>query len=488
MYDRYEKHFYYIGRWNISLARKAINITDGSRSITSTILLLAWPVFLEQIFTTLISYADTAMVGSMGAVATASVSISNSPIFLLNGIIMALGVGITSLVARSVGQNNTEQVKSIIRHSILAVIFIGIPITVIIIALHRAIPLWMGAEPDVLELASRYNLIVGFGRFFNITAMTLNSAYRGYGDTKTPLIVNSLMNIVNVILNFLLIYPIRKISVLGLSFTMWGAGLGVEGAAIATSIGMATSGLLALWVAFFRKNEYRINFKDSWSIDMPLTKQIFSISFPAMLERIFMSSSGILTSSTIATLGTVVVAANSLQLTAESMSYMPAFAFQTAIVTLVGQSLGAKKPDLAVKFIHRTLLMGISLMVLTNIGLFTLRRQLIGLFTSDEAVIAMGAECLKVVAFMQVPQVISWTFSGVLRGAGDTKYSFYVTAGTEWGIRTLFTVLVIRLFHLGLVQVQIVILVEQIVRMCLYFLRYKSGKWQEVFEKQNAQI
>lgn len=468
------------------MAKKAINITDGSRSITATILLIAWPVFVEQVFTTLISYADTAMVGSMGAVATASVSISNSPIFLLNGIIMALGVGITSLVARAVGQNDTEKVKSLIRHAILAIIYIGIPITAIVVLLHRLIPQWMGAEPDVLELASQYNLIVGFGRFFNITAMTLNSAYRGYGDTKTPLVVNSLMNIVNVILNFLLIYPIRQITVLGHSFTMWGAGLGVAGAAIATSIGMAAAGLTALWVAFFRKNEYKISFKGSWRIDKKLTGQIFKISFPAMLERLFMSSSGILTSSTIATLGTVVVAANSLQLTAESMSYMPAFAFQTAIVTLVGQSLGAKKPDLAHKFIHKTILMGTILMVMTNIGLYVLRRQLIGIFTSDQAVIAIGAECLKVVAFMQVPQVISWTFAGVLRGSGDTKYSFYVTAGTEWGIRTLFTMLTIRVFHMGLVEVQYVILVQQITRMILYYLRYKSGKWQEVFEKQNA--
>lgn len=468
------------------MAKKAINITDGSRSVTATILLLAWPVFVEQIFTTLISYADTAMVGSMGAVATASVSISNSPIFLLNGIIMALGVGITSLVARAVGQNDTEKVKSLIRHAILAIIYIGIPITAIVVLLHRLIPQWMGAEPDVLELASQYNLIVGFGRFFNITAMTLNSAYRGYGDTKTPLVVNSLMNIVNVILNFLLIYPIRQITVLGHSFTMWGAGLGVAGAAIATSIGMAAAGLTALWVAFFRKNEFRISFKGSWRIDKKLTGQIFKISFPAMLERLFMSSSGILTSSTIATLGTVVVAANSLQLTAESMSYMPAFAFQTAIVTLVGQSLGAKKPDLAHKFIHKTILMGTILMVMTNVGLYVLRRQLIGIFTSDQAVIAIGAECLKVVAFMQVPQVISWTFAGVLRGSGDTKYSFYVTAGTEWGIRTLFTMLTIRVFHMGLVEVQYVILVQQITRMILYYLRYKSGKWQEVFEKQNA--
>lgn len=466
------------------MARKNGIVLDDSRSITKTILLLAWPVFVEQIFTTVISYADTAMVGFLGKAATASVSISNSPIFLLNGIIMALGVGITSLVARAVGQGDPEQVKSLIRHAIIAVFVIGIPITAIIIALHRLIPLWMGAEPDVLELAATYNLIVGFGRFFNIAAMTLNSAFRGYGDTKTPLVLNSLMNIVNVILNFLLINPVREITVLGLTFTMWGAGLGVKGAAIATAIGMATSGILAMYVVFFRDNEYRISLKDSWKIDITLTKRIFRISIPAMLERIFMSSSGILTSSSIATLGTAVVAANSLQLTAESLSYMPAFAFQTAIVTLVGQSLGAKRLDLAKEFIKKTLAIGVSLMVATTFALYIFGAQLISIFTPDQEVIEIGAKCLKVVAFMQVPQVVGWIFSGVLRGAGDTKFSFYITAGTQWIIRTLFTILVIRVFHMELFHVQFVILIEIIVRTLLLYLRYKSGKWHEIFDTQ----
>ncbi len=465
------------------MAKKNIDITDESRSVTKTIILLAWPVLVEQVFTTLVSYADTAMVGSMGAGATAAVSISNSPIFLLNGIIMALGVGITSLVARAVGAGDREKVKRLMRHALLAILYIGVPICIVIAALSRQIPLWMGADPEILDTAAQYNLIVAAGRIFMVTSMMLNSAFRGYGDTKTPLVVNSAMNIVNVIFNFFLIYPTRQLDLFGLKFTMWGAGLGVAGAAIATAIGMAVAGLATLWVAFFRKNEYQIDLHGSWKIDWPMTKQIFSISFPAMLERIFMSSSGIFTTSSIATLGTVNVAANSLCLTAESMSYMPAFAFQTAITTLVGQSLGAKKPDLAVRFIHKTLLLGCILMVFTNIGLFLLSTQLIGLFTPDADVIALGARCLRLVAFMQVPQVVSWTFSGVLRGAGDTKYNFYITAATNWAIRTLFSVLAIRVWGLGLFEVQIVIFIEILTRMGLLYLRYRTGKWKTIMQE-----
>jgi len=464
------------------LAQKQNLILDDTANVTKTIILLAWPVFLEQIFTTLVSYADTAMVGSLGAWATASVTISNSPIMLLNGVVMSLGVGITALVARAVGAGEPDTVKKLIRHAILAILGIGVPIWLITMGLYRMIPLWMGAGEDILNTAADYNLFVSFGRIFIITSMMLNSAFRGYGDTKTPLYVNSAMNVVNVIFNFLLIYPTRELHFFGLTFTMWGAGLEVRGAAIATSIGMSVAGLSTLAIAFLRKNDYKIDFSGDWRPDRNLCGQIFKISFPAMLERLFMSSSGVLVSSSIAKLGTVNIAANSLCLTAESMSFMPAFSFQTAITTLVGQSLGAKKPDLAERFVKATLIMGAIVMVFTGTGLFVFSEQLIGIFTRDTEVITLAARCLRLVAFMQVPQVTSWTLAGVLRGAGDTKINFYISASTNWLIRTLFSVLAIRVWHQGLFELQIIILIEILARMGLLFLRYRTGKWKNVLE------
>ena len=462
------------------MAKRSINVTDESNSVFKTIFLLAWPVFLEQIFTTLVGYADTAMVGSMGAAATASVSISQPPIMLLNGIIMALGVGITTLVARAAGAGNTEHVKKLMHHAVLLIVFLGFPISALTISLHRLIPMWMGAEEDVLELASVYNLIVCCGRVFMVVSMTLNSALRGYGDTKTPLIGNTVMNVINVVLNFLLIYPTRDVLFLGMQLRFRGAGMGVTGAAIASAVGMAASGLYTLWVAFFRKGEYRIDIRGGWKLDPALTRQIFAISLPAMLERLFMSMAGIFTSRSIASLGTVNVAANSLCLTAESISFMPAFAFQTAITTLVGQSLGAKKPELAQRFVRTTLLTGTAVMICTGTGLFLLSRQIIGIFTPDRLVIELAALCLRVTAFMQVPQVLAWTISGVLRGAGDTKINFYITAVTTWLIRTVWSVVLIRVFHFGLVATMYVTLAEIIVRLALLWSRYRSGAWKTV--------
>ena len=464
------------------MAIKSINVTDESKGVYQTIFLLAWPVFLEQILTTLVSYADTAMVGSMGAWATASVSISQTPIMLLNSVVMSLGVGITALVARSAGAGDKALVRKLMHHAIMAIVLLGMPISILTICLHRVIPIWMGAAPEILDTAAQYNLIVSFGRIFIVISMMLSAAFRGYGDTKTPLIGNVMMNVINVIFNFLLIYPTRDITVFGWTFTMWGAGLEVAGAAIATSIGMPVAGLFSLWVAFCRKGEYTISVRGGWKIDWTLTKQIFSISFPAMLERIFMSSASIFTARSINSLGTVTVAANTLALTAESLSFMPAFVFQTAVTTLVGQSLGARKLSLAERVVHATMICGVVVMAFTGTGLFVFSRQLIGLFTPDQDVIALASKCLKVTACLQIPQVLAWIFSGVLRGAGDTKWNFYITAATQWLVRTLGVVLVIRAFHLGLYEAEFVILAEVVIRMGLLYWRYRTGKWKHVLK------
>ena len=172
-------------------SKKPLNVTDESRSVPMTIFLLAWPVFVEQIFTTLVSFADTAMVGALGKEATAAISISNSPIFLLNGVIMSLGIGITTMIGHAVGAGDEARAKTLMRHAFLVLLYVGIPITAVVAALSRMIPLWMGAGPDIIDAATDYNLIVAAGRIFMLASMVLNSAFRGYGDTKTPVTICS---------------------------------------------------------------------------------------------------------------------------------------------------------------------------------------------------------------------------------------------------------------------------------------------------------
>ena len=468
--------------------KSAFDINDTTKSPARLIFVLAWPVFLEQIFTTLVSFADTAMVGALGKNATASVSISNSPIFLLNGVIMALGVGITTLVAQATGAGETALVKKLIRHAIMIIVYLGIPITAAVAILHRAIPQWMGADPEILDTAAQYNLIVSAGRLFALMSMTLNSVFRGYGDTRTPLKANLAMNIINIIGNYFLINPVHEVVLFDrIRFMMPGAGWGVAGAAAATAISMFVGGMFTLLVAFFRKNGFEISLKESFRIDWKLMRKITRISFPAMLERIFMSSSGIFVTRAVATLGTVSIAANSLALTAESMSFMPGFAFQMAATTLVGQCIGANRIDRAREFTRTTCLIASIVMLFTGAALFIFSVQLISIFTPDPEVIEVASEYLRVIGFLQIPQVLCWVLSGALRGAGDTKFNFYVTAGTNWGIRTLFSIIAIRVFGMGLTAFAYICIIEALVRLALLVIRYRRGKWIEIGLRMNAE-
>ena len=151
-----------------------IDITDERISPIKVILWLAWPLFVEQILATLVSYADTAMVGALGPWATASVSISNSFVFLINGAVMALGVGLTAYVARMCGAKNYEAAKAYIRHALIILVIVGLPVSMVTLVLHKQIPMWMGAEADIMGPAANYVLITSIFRIFSMAIMMLS--------------------------------------------------------------------------------------------------------------------------------------------------------------------------------------------------------------------------------------------------------------------------------------------------------------------------
>ncbi len=464
------------------MARKELDLTNENISPIKIILLLSWPLFLEQILSTFVSFADTAMVGALGVTATASVSISNSFVFLLNGVIMALGTGLTAYVARSVGARDYEASKAYIRHAILLLLSVGLPIALITCLLHRQIPAWMGAAPEIMEDASRYLLITSSFRIFIMAIMVLGSVFRGRGDTKTPLRINIFVNIFNIVGNYLLINDPHPVNLFGTTFRMWGAGLHVAGAAISTGISWFIGGTALAVMLFVKDDPSRISLHDSFKPDFALLKRVVNLSIPAMLERFCMSASGIVVTKSIASLGTVVVAANSVYGTAESISFMPAFAFATAVTTLVGQALGAKKPELAVRYTNFTNALGAAFMVFAGVMLYVFAEPLVRIITQDEAAVALAKECLRIVAFIQPVQTIAWIYAGALRGAGDTKWPFYITAICNWGIRTLGAYLCIRVFHLGLPQAVICMCTDNFVRMIWMGVHFHKGKWKTAIQ------
>ncbi len=461
------------------MSKRSFSIVDESANPWKIIILLAWPIFLEQILVSLVQAVDTAMVGSLGANATASIAISQSPNMMINGVIMAMGVGFTSLVARSVGAGDKERAKSLIRQAILLVFAIGLPLAVVCFCLARHIPMWMGGAEDILDTAATYNRIFACGVLFRGMTMVLTAIYRGFGDSKTPMKINIAVNLLNVVGNFLMIYPTRQLSVFGFEFTMFGFGWGVAGAATSTALSTILGALVLLGVTFFRKSDLQISFRDDFRPNWKEISRVFKISFPAMCERFVMSGASVIVASTVASLGTVAVASQNLAGTAESLSFMPGFAFGTAATTLFGQSIGAKRPELGKKYVSYTIRLGAVVMFIMTLVMFFGSRVIMSIFTPDEAVIEMGSVLVKILAIIQVPQMIAMVYSGALKGAGDTKSPFLVALFSMWGVRVLGVTICVRLLGMGMTALCTCMCTDNVVRFILFSTIYRREKWRK---------
>ena len=194
----------------------------SGKSHLGILMMLAWPAILEQLLLTLVRYVDTAMVGSLGANATAAVAINASPTWLISSILSAIGVGYSVQVAHSIGAKDKQATARIVRQALLAVLFMGISIMLICLLIAPHLPKWMGAQPDVLPDAVRYLQIYVLSLPFQCGSYTFSAVLRCMGDTKTPLILNTAANLLNVVLNFFLIFPTRPTELFGMSFTVPG--------------------------------------------------------------------------------------------------------------------------------------------------------------------------------------------------------------------------------------------------------------------------
>lgn len=459
---------------------KNLSLADDPRKPWITILTLAWPILVEQFLTSLSQAVDTAMVGSLGAVATTAVSINQTPNFLVNSVIMALGVGFTSLISRSIGAGKLDRARSLVRQAILLVTAWGIPMTILMQLLARAIPTWMGGASEILDTAETYNRIFGASIYFRCMTMILTSIYRGYGNTRTPMKVNIAINLLNLVGNYLMIFPTREITVFGMTFSMFGFGWGVAGAALSTSLSAILGSLVLLIRCFTVKNEMRISLKDGFKPNKEELKDVITLSVPTMLQNFVMSAAGIIVTSSVATLGTVAVAAQSLSNTAESLSFMPGVAFSGAVTTLYGQCIGAKRPDKAHQYLMSILKIGAGFMVFMTLLLFFGSTAIMGLFTPDPEVIRHGSVLLKILASIQITQTITFCINGALQGAGDTKTPLYIAAISMWGIRILGVLLCVRVLGMGLYSVCVCMCVDNFTRFVLASLAYKKGKWKKI--------
>ncbi len=480
---------------------KKENIILEGRSPIVTILTLAWPTILEQIMLTLVSYVDTAMVGSIGPTASAAVGINSSVSWLLNGLLTALSVGFSAIIARFIGAGDFSKAKHAIRQAITVCLMVSLFLSLVMLGLSPYIPQWLGAEPQVLPQAKAYLYIISASLMFRCLGVIVNSIIRCSGDMRTPMLVNIVVNVVNVIGNYLFIFETHEVSLLGgrfsrglasgnlftktlaildKPFTVWGAGMGVAGAALATSVSFVVGAALITFALFARDSNIRMSIKGDYSFDKTLLKDVFKIALPSAFERMVISSGQLAITVIVAGLGTYQLAAHYIAITAESISYLPAFGFSIAATTLIGQSLGAKRPDLAKSYARQIVILSVISMSFTAIALFFLAERLMMIFTTSPEVINYGMMCLKIIAFAQPFFAVSISVSGIFNGAGYTRYNLLVSLLSMWLVRILMSFIFVKLLGFELFAVWIVMCADFFCRSVLFVGRLITGKWTKV--------
>ncbi len=439
---------------------------------------LAWPCILENLSATLVSLVDTAMVGSLGALATAAVSTCASPSWLINGIVQAIGVGGTALVARSIGAGERLDAEHTAEQVFRVALFFSAFLMGLVLLIAPLVPVIMRAKAEVHEEATAYMRIVASCYIFHYTGMTMSALLRGAGDTKTPMIAGLMANVINTIGNFLLIYSPRNITVFGLTFPMWGAGWGVRGAAIASAIGMGIAGLY-LCLHMYNKDSVlkaRLNFKAP--MDFSVLQRVVRIGTPAALERMVINFGQMIFAGMINAVGTAESAAYMIAINVEGLGYMPAYGFSAAATSLVGQRLGADEPDEAERLGKRCVYMSLLLLSIVGILMWLGSGWLARLFSPDADVVRVASVFIAICAVEQPFNAFSIVVSGALRGAGDTMRPFLYGLVTMWSIRILGAVILSDVLHLGVYSILWAMVADLAVRGALLHLRFLNGKWK----------
>lgn len=442
-----------------------------------TIFALAWPTMLEQLMQTAVQYIDTAMVGSLGTQATAAVGATSTVNWLIGSTISAVGVGFLAYVSRACGAGDVKRAGRASSQAVLAVLFCGILFTAITLGLSNLVPVWMQVDPSIQTLASQYFFILYTPMIARAAMIIFGTLLRAAGDTKTPMHVGILVNGINVVLNFLLIYPTRKI----MGITILGAGMGVVGAAIASAISFVAGGI-CITAALWRHpviSPRGQSLKPDWQVLKPCLK----VALPNALQRFGTSLGYVAFASMINSLGDVATAAHTIANTVESAFYIPGYGMQTAAATLAGNALGAKDERRVRRLAQMIIVIETVLMVLSGSMLFVFAPQMMTLFSRDAMVISLGAIVLRMVAVSEPFYGVSIIIEGMMQGMGNTVLPFIFGISGMWGIRIVGTFVCTQLLGMGLISAWACMIAHNMLLFVMFLICYLTGKWNPMHKK-----
>ena len=422
---------------------------------------LSIPSILAQLSATVMFFIDAAMVGHLGAKASAAIGIVETTGWLLGGLSSAANMGFSVQVAHAIGANDFVRARQVLRQSLVCGIIWALSITAIAISISSPLPYWLGGSAEIAHDATLYFAIFSaFGIFFQMEGLA-GSMLKCSGNMKIPSALNILMCLMDVVFNYIFIYILE---------------MGVAGAAIGTGLAMVITALLMLYFLLYRSDILKLKGRPgSFRPKSDVVSNAFRIGGPMGLQHILMGSAQVVSTVIVAPLGTVAIAAHSLAITVESLCYMPGFGIAEAATTLVGQSFGARKRQLTQSFANMSTGSGMIVMTLMGILMYVFAPELMALMTPVDEIIGIGAQCLRIEAFAEPMFAAAIVCNGVFIGAGDTLRPAIMSLLSMWGVRLTLAALLATTY--GLPGVWVAMAIELTFRGFIFLVRQLRGGW-----------
>ena len=453
----------------LSYIREGRTMTRGEK--LRLIVSLSVPSILAQISATVMFFIDAAMVGHLGERATAAIGLVETTTWLMGGLSMAASLGFSVQVAHFIGANDFEAAQRVLRQSLVCCFLWSLLLSLTCVAIHTPLPYWLGGSQEIASDASLYFLIIGIaGMLFQMEGLA-GSMLKCSGNMKIPSALNILMCVLDVIFNYGLIYLL---------------GMGVAGAALGTALAeLVTAALMLyflLWrsdmLGIFKGKWQELRGKNTWVAFQPkadTVKTAFKIGAPMGLQHLLMGGAQIVSTTIVAPLGTIAIAANSLAITVESLCYMPGYGIAEAATTLVGQGIGAGQKALTRSFAYMSVGLGIAVMTVMGILMFIFAPEFMGVLTPIDAIVSQGTQALRIEAFAEPMFAAMIVANGVFIGAGDTLVPAIMSLTSMWGVRLTLAAWMAPRY--GLKGVWTAMAIDLTFRGIIFLVRLFQGKW-----------
>lgn len=448
------------------------NVYD-SKIIRKQILFLIIPVMLENIFQMSAGLISSAMIGRLDPALISAQGVSSRITGILWALFKGIGVGATVVMAKSKGEGDFAKSKRIFEQTVITGCLIALLFILIFIFFSADILLFFTDNNEILTNAQQYVKIVIFTAPFLMIMAAVTGAFQANGNTKTPMYIAIIMNIINVTIGYALIYGkfgLPKLSLFG--------------AAIALLISQACGALLGIYLLYNKKHGLfsTVISKNFFKLDLVTLKSVYSLGIPAAFEHMFWQFSAIIMSKAILTYGEVTFAAYQLGLQAELMSEMPAVGVGIAATSMTANAIGKKDGALLKIYTKQLITTSTAISLFSSILIIVFPGVFMSFFTNNSDIKVIGITYLIVMGFIQVPQNLSKVLSGTIRSAGYKNIPMIIQFVGIWCVRVPMALIFTYILKLDVMYIWLSMAADQIFKFTLSAIIYKVKKVDEIHE------